>query len=154
MKPLVDTVCEPSMLWPIMAHTKAQKREHSRRVREERRAQAYAYLGGACAVCGRRDGLSIDHIDPLTKVDNVSRMWTDSEERFWAEVEKCQLLCEEQGELHRRRVVAPLDRDYGLSRYAYQVGYLLLAQLPAVESYSSEFCFHEPPPSVTNHITV
>lgn len=50
-------------------------------------------LGGKCAKCGNVDGLEFDHINPSTKTANIpiATMW--SEERWLAELAKCQLLC-------------------------------------------------------------
>ena len=62
-----------------------------------RHAEAITKLGGRCAKCGSTRRLEIDHKDPAT-VDRRMRggrggMWTASEERFQAELAKCQLLC-------------------------------------------------------------
>lgn len=54
---------------------------------------AYAYLGGCCAICGSVVDLEFDHVDPRTKASTVSALWTASEDRFHAELNKCQLLC-------------------------------------------------------------
>lgn len=59
----------------------------------ERRQQAIAYLGGTCVHCGTAENLELDHIDPKTKTLEIGKMWSVAETRFWAEVEKCQLLC-------------------------------------------------------------
>jgi 5-methylcytosine-specific restriction endonuclease McrA len=61
---------------------------------DRRRAQAIVYLGGKCVRCGSAENLQFDHIDPSTKVAALSSLWTASEERFQAELKKCQLLCE------------------------------------------------------------
>jgi len=63
----------------------------------KRRAEAIAFLGGKCVRCGTAENLEIDHIYAST-ADRRMRggkggMWTSSEERFWAEIRKCQLLC-------------------------------------------------------------
>jgi hypothetical protein len=58
-----------------------------------RRKEAIEFLGGKCNECGGAEELEFDHIDPATKELPVSQMWGVSEERFWNEVRKCQLLC-------------------------------------------------------------
>lgn len=60
-----------------------------------RRREAEVFLGGNCAGCGETHNLQFDHIDPSTKSFNVSRMWGLSKDKFWSELKKCQLLCEE-----------------------------------------------------------
>lgn len=60
---------------------------------ENRRTTAIAYLGGKCLECGTTEDLEFDHIDPSTKVCSVAKASSFSEQRFWAEVDKCQLLC-------------------------------------------------------------
>lgn len=58
-----------------------------------RRALAERLLGGACAHCGATEELEIDHIDARAKTMSTTRMTAVSEERFLAELSKCQLLC-------------------------------------------------------------
>jgi hypothetical protein len=62
---------------------------------DRRHAEAVAALGGHCAHPGCRltEDLQFDHIDPKTKTMTIAKMWTASEERFQAELAKCQLLC-------------------------------------------------------------
>ncbi len=61
--------------------------------RRARLAKAVEKLGGRCASCGSEYSLQFDHIDPSTKSANVSEMHYHSDSVFYAEVEKCQLLC-------------------------------------------------------------
>lgn len=68
--------------------------EYMKAVYRRRRRAALRKLGGRCTKCGGRKRLEFDHRDPGTKTRRVAKMWTYSEERFWAEVEKCQLLCQ------------------------------------------------------------
>ncbi|AMA03130.1 hypothetical protein ACJ69_05480 [Enterobacter asburiae] len=63
---------------------------HNRRTRL---AKAVEKLGGRCESCGSEYSLQFDHIDPSTKSANVSEMHYHSDSVFYAEVEKCQLLC-------------------------------------------------------------
>jgi hypothetical protein len=58
-----------------------------------RKAEATEKLGGYCKKCGSMDSLDFDHIDPNTKEFTITDMWNLSNERFWKEVGKCQLLC-------------------------------------------------------------
>lgn len=60
---------------------------------KRRMAAAREFLGGKCAKCGATGDLDLDHIDPTTKSFTIARMWSVSDEKFWAEVKKCQLLC-------------------------------------------------------------
>jgi 5-methylcytosine-specific restriction endonuclease McrA len=62
---------------------------------EKRRRLAINYLGGECVVCGTDLNLEFDHINPETKICSIARASSFSEERFWNEVDKCQLLCHE-----------------------------------------------------------
>jgi 5-methylcytosine-specific restriction endonuclease McrA len=56
-------------------------------------AAAFDRLGGKCVVCGATEDLEFDHIDPSTKLANVCDSAAFGDQRFWAEVVKCQLLC-------------------------------------------------------------
>lgn len=60
------------------------------RVREERRKRIES-MGGRCVRCGATENLQFDHIDPSTKLFNIS-----DHHRYVAvkeEIKKCQLLC-------------------------------------------------------------
>lgn len=59
----------------------------------DRRNTAINLLGGKCVECGSLDDLEFDHIDPTTKTATIARASSWSEERFWKEISKCQLLC-------------------------------------------------------------
>jgi hypothetical protein len=77
--------------------TREEYNEHMRvymrtRIRR-RRMEAKKHLGGKCARCGSRKKLEFDHRDRKIKLHRIAKMWAWSERRFWAEVEKCQLLC-------------------------------------------------------------
>lgn len=59
-----------------------------------RRADAVAYLGGACVVCGSADRVEIDHIDHREKTFSLSKAFSGwSWKRILPELDKCQLLC-------------------------------------------------------------
>lgn len=49
--------------------------------------------GGRCVVCGSVDKLEFDHIDPSTKLFDISGGATRKMEVLLEEVDKCQLLC-------------------------------------------------------------
>lgn len=59
-----------------------------------RRQEAFDYLGNKCVVCGVEGNLEIDHIDPSQKEIKLNKLWSIANDRFWAEIKKCQLLCE------------------------------------------------------------
>ena len=66
-----------------------EKRRYQREWRAKRRAEFFS--GKHCAVCGSIEDLELDHIDRSTKISN--RIWSWSEPRRLAEIEKCQVLC-------------------------------------------------------------
>jgi hypothetical protein len=70
-------------------------REYMIKRYHERRDRAIAHLGGCCKACGSRDQLELDHINPEHKEFDLAKNWSVSEERFSAELVKCQLLCKE-----------------------------------------------------------
>jgi hypothetical protein len=74
-------------------YTPEQRRAYMTAWDAARLAEARAYLGGCCVDCGTADDLNFDHVDPATKVRNVTKMVHASRERFWAEVRKCALRC-------------------------------------------------------------
>jgi hypothetical protein len=57
----------------------------------KRRRQEWLATQGACVRCGSWKKLEVDHIDPEQKVSH--RIWSLSEKRRLAELEKCQVLC-------------------------------------------------------------
>jgi hypothetical protein len=70
--------------------------EIRKRYTEKRLQKAKDYLGGVCIVCGTKDQLEFDHIDPNTKVIEITtaimaKCWSWS--RLVDELNKCQLLC-------------------------------------------------------------
>lgn len=71
--------------------------QYMRNRRRKRKALMLARLGGKCVVCGKVDSLEFDHVDPLSKVKEVSSaiMLDGPLERLIEEVDKCQLLCTE-----------------------------------------------------------
>ena len=73
---------------------------YMRKRRAKRREEARLRLGGKCVVCGSTEKLEFDHVDPSTKVLNVSsaKCLDGPRDRLLEEVDKCQLLCK----LHHR----------------------------------------------------
>lgn len=67
--------------------------EYMRRRYHTRRQAAISFLGGVCVSCGTTEELEFDHIDPASKEADICKVWSASEAKFWAEVQKCQLLC-------------------------------------------------------------
>lgn len=60
----------------------------------DKMARAIEALGGQCRKCGATDGLEIDHIDPRTKSFSVAEAYGKGDAKFFAEIAKCQLLCD------------------------------------------------------------
>jgi len=59
----------------------------------ERMVAAIESLGGKCVKCGSTQDLQLDHINPETKKFVISQVWSANEEKFRAELSKCQPLC-------------------------------------------------------------
>lgn len=69
-------------------------KEYNKQRYWERMNAAKEYLGGVCKHCGSSDNLELDHIDRHTKEFVVSQYGRSvSKDKFWDEVNKCQLLC-------------------------------------------------------------
>lgn len=85
-------------LWvqPFVCYTSAMpfksrrdRREYQRRWAKNRRL-TWVLAHGPC-LCGSTENLDVDHKDPTQKVSH--RIWSWSESRRLAELEKCQILC-------------------------------------------------------------
>ena len=63
--------------------------------RQARLALLLESKGGCCEKCSSTKKLEFDHIDPSTKLFDVSAGLLRKMSSLWAEVEKCQLLCRE-----------------------------------------------------------
>jgi 5-methylcytosine-specific restriction endonuclease McrA len=76
---------------------KVYMREYRARWEKRRRAERIAfareYLGGKCARCGSTRNLDCDHIDPTTKKFGLTDRPGVSWDVWFAELQKCQLLC-------------------------------------------------------------
>lgn len=71
------------------------QREYQRRWLAARRAEWIAEHG-PCMECGTDENLDVDHIDPATKLFEISTLWSLSKNnpKRVAELAKCQVLCE------------------------------------------------------------
>lgn len=104
---------------------KMRKNNGEKTHRNQLRAMATESLGGQCVHC-LNDGvittedLDFDHIDPSTKINNITRLlsYSFTSPRFWAEVAKCQLLCRPH---HKAKT--KLEGSYSINSVA-QVGTL------------------------------
>lgn len=68
------------------------QREYQRKWLAKRRASFFS--GKSCVKCGSTENLELDHIDPAAKVRRSDHLiWSWSEPRRLAEIEKCQVLC-------------------------------------------------------------
>lgn len=77
---------------------------------KKRRAEKLKKLGGKCAKCGSRKKLEIDHINPKLKtIDVSSKTWSNDD--YWKEIEKCQLLCRD---CHIEKSI--LDRGFKIAK--------------------------------------
>jgi 5-methylcytosine-specific restriction endonuclease McrA len=93
------------------AKQRVYQREWAKRRQAARRAEALLLLGGdspGCERCGETDQsvLQFDHIDPADKLFCIIRGYSRRYSDWLAELEKCQLLCEE---CHDKKSVAEGD---------------------------------------------
>ena len=75
---------------------------------KKRRATALERLGNKSVRCDATDNLELDHIDPKTKSFSISKFSSIAEDKFWLEVEKCQLLCKS---CHTLKTINDLGRQ-------------------------------------------
>lgn len=68
----------------------------------KRRAEIMDKLGGECALCGTKEDLEVDHINPELKSFGIAKKWSAAPEKLDAELAKCQLLC---GPCHRDKTI-------------------------------------------------
>jgi hypothetical protein len=102
---------------------KARMREYQREWVATRRTEWLA--DKSCAVCGSRDGLEIDHIDPATKDPKLKgkkrgagSLWSWSDERRSAELAKCQVLCHTHHKMKTHGWESP-ELPHGRQRYEH-----------------------------------
>lgn len=87
-----------------------------------RMAAATEYLGGCCVDCGSRQDLEFDHRDPGKKEFAITACASVSEDRFWVEVDKCELRCRDCHEwitILRRGELPARGRHGTISTYRY-----------------------------------
>ncbi len=72
------------------AYMRQYQTKHFRQLRKI----AVVLLGGKCIICGTTKNLRFDHKNPQTKIIEVSKIMSSSK-KFWTEIKKCQLLCQE-----------------------------------------------------------
>lgn len=89
------------------------KRYHSRR------QHAIAFLGGKCVRCGDTDNLQFDHVDKSKKTFPISELWSIAENKFFEELEKCQILC---GRCHREKSLECGDYGGGHNKIDHPCG--------------------------------
>lgn len=58
---------------------------------DQRRNEVFS--GKVCVICGSSEKLELDHIISSTKIHHAIWAWT--QERYEAELDKCQILCHE-----------------------------------------------------------
>jgi hypothetical protein len=90
-------------------------RDYMRERYRRRKAQAVELLGGRCW-CGRTEQLEIDHIDWRTKTMKMDRMAWVSEERFLAELKKCQVLCNEHHIEKSRKDISEIRKEQEMKK--------------------------------------
>ena len=76
-----------------MAYSKERFKQYLLDRYHQRRSEAVVKLGGKCVRCSSSEGLELDHIDRASKSYDVANMCSYSDEKYWAEIAKCQLLC-------------------------------------------------------------
>jgi hypothetical protein len=87
-----------------------------------RMQEALEFLGNKCIKCGRTESLQLDHIFPTSKIKTISKIWSYSDEIFWEEVKKCQILCRD---CHIEKTILELGKKIAkgthgtLSSYRY-----------------------------------
>ncbi len=104
----------------------------------KRKAKAIARLGGKCVRCNCGADLQFDHIDPRTKSFDVSKNWGVKEERFWAEVDKCQLLCRDCHKIKNREDVISGKAKRGITHGKHWAAYHHQCQCNLCQEYRVE----------------
>jgi hypothetical protein len=96
-------------------------KEYIREYRKKRKDFAIEQLGGQCAICENKENLEFDHINPETKFNTISNMWTSNIELFLEELNKCQLLCHtchlEKSQVNGDYVRNKKSWEHGVSGY-------------------------------------
>lgn len=100
-------------------YTKEERRSYTNQWRAQRKLYALSKLGNQCAICKSKVELEFDHIDPQTKTDGIANLWTASNVKFEAELDKCQLLCK-PCHINKTRVEATTTSHGTFSMYQRQ----------------------------------
>lgn len=112
---------EKSVPFTTLEEQRAYRRDRKSKLLEEARI----HLGRVCVRCGSSQGLQFDHVDPESKLFWITKGTERTSSVFWAEVEKCQLLCkphhEEKSALERREVSKLRELDVRYIRELYQL---------------------------------
>lgn len=88
----------------------AYMREYMKNRWQRRRTETIAVMGGRCAECLSTKGLEFDHIDPSQKSFSVSKSTTVAIHKWWLEIAKCQLLCED---CHQEKTIKEQSVEHG-----------------------------------------
>lgn len=88
--------------------SKEYHRDYNRRRYHRLRNHYIEFLGASCIQCSSQDNLEFDHVNPLSKSFDISKLLNYSQDLVLAEVKKCQLLCKD---CHTTKGI--LNRDYG-----------------------------------------
>lgn len=71
-------------------------------------------LGGQCMECGTAEDLEFDHVSPDLKRFAITKRWNRSDQEFWEELAKCQLLCHPH---HLEKTRREADVGHGGGKY-------------------------------------
>ena len=98
-----------------MPYKDKEKQTEYQRVWLQRRRESF-FKDKCCVVCGSKDNLELDHIDPKKKVTH--RIWSWSAARRSVELAKCQVLCKDH---HARKTLVDISDRLGRELYAHGV---------------------------------
>jgi 5-methylcytosine-specific restriction endonuclease McrA len=84
---------------------------------QSRRRAAIEKLGGRCSHCGSSAELEIDHVNRLDKLYSLDELRVKSDEVFWAEMAKCQLLCKPCHIIKTAKERGYVIGQHGVGRY-------------------------------------
>lgn len=101
-----------------MGYTGDEKRAYQLAWITRRRQSWIDSQGGCCALCGSRDSLEVDHIDPSTKAINPTGIWSRNASVRADELAKCQVLC---GVCHKEKTRLAVQLGHG-ERATYKRG--------------------------------
>ena len=77
----------------VSDESRMKKRKRQREWKQKRREEGIKMLGGHCVDCEETDGLEFDHVDPRTKLFEMTDIWSRSYAIRVAEILKCVLRC-------------------------------------------------------------